>query len=67
MDSKMDWKTAIRAWRQLSPAVQLERRRARAAVQVWQSIAFEREVVDLEWLKALHAALPSPPTRPKGE
>jgi hypothetical protein len=60
MNPKMDWKTAIRAWRQLPPAEQLERRRARAVVQTWQSMAFEREMVDLDWLKAQHAALPSP-------
>ena len=61
----MDWKNAIRAWRQLPPAVQLERRRERAAVQTWQSMAFEREMVDLNWLKAMHAALPNQPT-PRG-
>ena len=57
----MDWKTAIREWRKLSPEAQTTRRLERAPVQTWQSMAFEREPVDLNWLKALHVRQTTPP------
>jgi hypothetical protein len=51
----MDWKIRIREWRKLPPEVQTARRQERAPIQAWQSMAFAREPVDLNWLKALHA------------
>ena len=51
----MDWKTAIREWRKLPLEEQTAQRLERAPVQTWQSMVFERESVDVSWLKALHS------------
>ena len=50
----MNWKDNIRQWRSLSPAQQQQLSLARSPVQVWQSMAFEREPVSLLWLQAQH-------------
>lgn len=64
----MNWKDNIRHWRSLSPAQQQQFSLARSPIQVWQSMAFEREPVSLIWLQAEHErllALRVPATSPK--
>ena len=56
----MNWKDNIRHWRSLSPAQQQQFSLARSPVQVWQSMAFEREPVSLLWLQAQHVRLLAP-------
>lgn len=57
----MNWKDNIRRWRSLSPVQQQQLSLARSPVQVWQSMAFEREPVSLAWLQAQHIRLLTPP------
>ena len=56
----MNWKDNIRHWRSLSPAQQQQFSLARSPMQVWQSMAFERELVSLSWLQAQHERLLTP-------
>ena len=56
----MNWKDNIRRWRSLSPAHQQQLSLARSPVQVWQSMAFEREPVSLLWLQTQHERLLTP-------
>lgn len=53
----MNWKDNIHRWRSLSAAQQQQLSLARSPVQVWQSMAFEREPVSLTWLQAQHECL----------
>ena len=57
----MNWKDNIRHWRSLSAAQQQQFSLARSPMQVWQSMAFEREPVSLSWLQAQHERLLTPP------
>ena len=57
----MNWKENIHRWRSLTAAEQQRRSLARSPIQVWQSMAFEREPVNLSRLQALHAHLLTPP------
>ena len=50
----------IAAWRALPERRRMEIRWERIPEQVADSMAFEREPVDLEWIKALHARIPPP-------
>ncbi|MGQ0619682.1 MAG: hypothetical protein ACT4QA_07145 [Panacagrimonas sp.] len=65
----MTWKQAIQAWRQLAPEQRQQQMLARSPLQTWQSMAFEREPVSLDRLKAQHARLtqPSPDSTPRSE
>ena len=56
----MNWKDNIRHWRSLPAAQQQRISLARSPMQVWQSMAFERELVSLSWLQAQHARLLMP-------
>jgi len=50
----------IAAWRSLPKRRRLEILWEKIPEQVADSMAFEREPVDLEWIKALHARIPLP-------
>jgi len=56
----VNWKDNIRHWRNLPPAQQQQFSLARSPVQVWQSMAFEREPVSLSGLQAQHERLLAP-------
>jgi len=65
----MDWKSVVREWRKLSPDVQKACRLERVPVQVWQSMKFEGDQVDLASLRLLYEAMRHPdPTKssPRG-
>jgi hypothetical protein len=51
----MTWQERIANWRKLKPAERKARRWAAIPRQVADSMAFEGEPVDLEWLKTLHS------------
>lgn len=53
----MNWKDNIHLWRSLPVAERQRLSLARSPMQVWQSMAFEREPVKLTWLQAQHARL----------
>ena len=57
----MNWRENVQRWRSLSQAEQQRISLARSATQVWQSMAFEREMVSLSWLQAQHERLLAPP------
>ena len=56
----MNVEEVIAAWRALPERRKLEIRWQNIPAQVAGSMAFEREPVDLEWIKALHARIPLP-------
>ena len=56
----MNWKDNIRHWRGLPAAQQQQLSLARSPMQVWQSMALEREPVSLLWLQAQHVRLLMP-------
>jgi len=60
MLSAMSFEEVIDAWRALPPRRKLELRWQNIPKQVAASMAFEREPVDIEWIKALHARTPLP-------
>jgi hypothetical protein len=51
----MKWQETVLQWRKLKPAERKLRRWAAIPRQVADSMAFEGEPVDLEWLKTLHS------------
>jgi len=51
----MTWEKNISRWRKLKPAQRKARRWADVPRQVADSMAFEGEPVNLEWLKTLHS------------
>lgn len=53
----MDWRQAIEHWRSLPPAERARIRRARIALSVVESMAFEREPVGLAAMEAELARL----------
>ena len=58
----------IAAWRALPERRKLEIRWQNIPAQVAGSMAFEREPIDLEWIKALHNRAPLPAAlRPRTE
>ena len=56
----MTWQENIQQWRSLPPAEQLRLSLSRSPMQVWQSMAFERDPVSLRWLQAQHERLLMP-------
>ena len=56
----MNWKDNVHRWRGLPAAEQRRLSLARSPTQVWQSMAFEREPVSLNWLQAQHERLLTP-------
>ena len=61
----MDWKKAIERWRGLPKAERARIRRARIALNVVESMAFEHEPVGLAAMEAELARLGAPPDTPK--
>lgn len=57
---RMDWKSAIQAWRKLPPEEQQRIRRARLPRKVARSMAFEGEPVSQQMLEAELARLTQP-------
>jgi len=51
----MTWQEKVARWRKLKPAERKARRWAGIPRQVADSMAFEGEPVELEWLKTLHS------------
>ena len=53
----MSWKQNIQTWRALPPEERQRRMLVQSPLQVWQSMAFEREPVSLKRLQARHRLL----------
>jgi hypothetical protein len=51
----MTWQERVANWRKLKPAERKALRWAAIPRQVADSMAFEGEPVDLEWLKTIHS------------
>jgi hypothetical protein len=55
-----NWQKNLRHWRALSPDYQTQVTWRRIPRQVAQSMAFEGQPVDFNWLERLHAQTPPP-------